>query len=77
MPTIATNFLVNVMYLAFGLGALFFLAAITEKGFGFKLSDFLDHIEKAAKDGNTLPAALVVVAIIYLWASILPAFVHG
>ena len=74
MDFVLTSALLSIGKLCIAIGFLAGFAWMLEKALGFDMKGAVDALEKAAKEGNALPLAIVLAAFIVAVSSILERF---
>ena len=74
MDFVLTSALLSIGKLCVALGFLAGFAWLLERALGFDMKGAVDALEKTAKDGNALPLAVVLAALIVAFAGILERF---
>ena len=75
MDFILTSTILSIGKLAIALGAMCGLGALLERVLGFDMEANIDALEKTAKDGNPLPLAIVLAAVVVTIGGILERFI--
>lgn len=74
MEFIWTSTLLSLAKLAIALGALGLIGILLERALKFNLKGAVDALEKTARDGNALPLAIVLAAVVVTIGGILQRF---
>ncbi len=74
MEFILTSTLLSIFKLCVALGFLATFAWMLEKAIGFDMEAAVDSLEKAAKEGNALPLAIVLSAFVIAVSGVLERF---
>jgi len=74
MDFVLTSTLLSVGKLALALGAMLAIGKMLERALGFDMEAAVDALETTAKNGNPLPLAIVLAAVVVTIGGILQRF---